>query len=89
MGIFGELPFLGHSREILIRLLEQEEHPPIVPNFGMGSSLVNYYRKKDEKDDHMPKVAKNSFSEGFIVLMFNSLTLVSLSFSSLKTSPHS
>lgn len=32
-----------------------EEHPPIIPNFGMGSTLVNYYRKKDEKDDHMPK----------------------------------
>ncbi|KAF9527736.1 hypothetical protein CPB83DRAFT_855540 [Crepidotus variabilis] len=32
-----------------------EEHPPIIPNFGMGSVLVNYYRKKDEKDDHMPK----------------------------------
>lgn len=34
----------------------QEEHPPIIPNFGMGSVLVNYYRKKDEKDDHVPKV---------------------------------
>ncbi|KAG6911599.1 hypothetical protein DXG01_011902 [Tephrocybe rancida] len=33
----------------------QEEHPPIIPNFGMGSSLVNYYRKKDEKDEHVPK----------------------------------
>lgn len=22
----------------------------------MGSALVNYYRKKDEKDDHIPKV---------------------------------
>ncbi|KII94163.1 hypothetical protein PLICRDRAFT_132642 [Plicaturopsis crispa FD-325 SS-3] len=32
-----------------------EEHPPILQNFGMGSSLVNYYRKKDEKDDHVPK----------------------------------
>ncbi|KAJ3895525.1 TAF1 transcription initiation factor TFIID subunit TAF1 [Lentinula edodes] len=32
-----------------------EEHPPIIPNFGMGSVLVNYYRKKDEKDDHVPK----------------------------------
>ncbi|KAF8898960.1 TAF1 transcription initiation factor TFIID subunit TAF1 [Infundibulicybe gibba] len=32
-----------------------EEHPPIIPNFGMGSSLVNYYRKKDEKDEHIPK----------------------------------
>ncbi|KAG6333706.1 hypothetical protein ID866_5389 [Astraeus odoratus] len=33
-----------------------EEHPPIIPNFGMGSILVNYYRKKDEKDDYMPKL---------------------------------
>ena len=28
----------------------QEEHPPIISNFGMGSALVNYYRKKDEKE---------------------------------------
>ncbi|TFK77305.1 TAF1 transcription initiation factor TFIID subunit TAF1 [Pluteus cervinus] len=33
-----------------------EEHPPIIPNFGMGSILVNYYRKKDEKDEHLPKL---------------------------------
>ncbi|KAJ7596787.1 TAF1 transcription initiation factor TFIID subunit TAF1 [Mycena floridula] len=33
-----------------------EEHPPIIPNFGMGSSLVNYYRKKNDKDDHVPKL---------------------------------
>ena len=41
-----------------IRLLTtfQEEHPPIISNFGMGSILVNYYRKKNEKDDHVPKV---------------------------------
>ncbi|KAG9084077.1 hypothetical protein FS749_005511 [Ceratobasidium sp. UAMH 11750] len=32
-----------------------EEHPPVISNFGMGSVLVNYYRKKDEKDDHIPK----------------------------------
>ncbi|KAF8807785.1 atypical/TAF1 protein kinase [Phlegmacium glaucopus] len=32
-----------------------EEHPPIIPNFGMGSVLVNYYRKKNEKDEHVPK----------------------------------
>ncbi|KAH8835873.1 atypical/TAF1 protein kinase [Flagelloscypha sp. PMI_526] len=32
-----------------------EEHPPIIQNFGMGSSLVNYYRKKDDKDEHVPK----------------------------------
>ncbi|KAI5897841.1 uncharacterized protein SCHCODRAFT_02610400 [Schizophyllum commune H4-8] len=32
-----------------------EEHPPVVPNFGMGSTLVNYYRKKDDKDEYVPK----------------------------------
>jgi hypothetical protein len=35
----------------------QEEHPPTISNFGMGSMLVNYYRKKDEKDDHIPKAS--------------------------------
>ncbi|KAF8632973.1 hypothetical protein AX15_001570 [Amanita polypyramis BW_CC] len=33
-----------------------EEHPPIIPNFGMGCSLVNYYRKREEKDEHVPKL---------------------------------
>ncbi|TFY72421.1 hypothetical protein EVG20_g603 [Dentipellis fragilis] len=33
-----------------------EEHPPIMSNFGMGSILVNYYRKKTEKDEHIPKL---------------------------------
>ncbi|CAK5280614.1 unnamed protein product [Mycena citricolor] len=32
-----------------------EEHPPIIQNFGMASSLVNYYRKKSEKDEHIPR----------------------------------
>ena len=35
---------------------QQEEHPPIIANYGMGSILVNYYRKKSEKDEHIPKV---------------------------------
>ncbi|CAO1633841.1 unnamed protein product [Sympodiomycopsis kandeliae] len=33
-----------------------EEHPPIPMKMGMGSILVNYYRKKDAKDEHRPKV---------------------------------
>ncbi|KAI5121146.1 hypothetical protein M0805_007144 [Coniferiporia weirii] len=32
-----------------------EEHPPIISDFGMGSVLVNYYRKKDDKDEYIPK----------------------------------
>jgi hypothetical protein len=38
--------------------LFQEEHPPILSNFGMGSILVNYYRKKNDKDEHVPKVRR-------------------------------
>jgi transcription initiation factor TFIID subunit 1 len=32
-----------------------EEHPPVLSKIGMGSILVNYYRKKDVKDEHIPK----------------------------------
>ena len=34
-----------------------EESPPIISNIGMGSILVNYYRKKDTKDEFIPKVS--------------------------------
>lgn len=38
-------------------LLEHSEQVPIVlPNFGMGSKLINYYRKKDEEDTSRPKL---------------------------------
>lgn len=33
-----------------------EENPPIPSKIGMGSILVNYYRKKDAKDEHIPKL---------------------------------
>lgn len=33
-----------------------EELPPMMSSFGMGSVLVNYYRKKSDADDHIPKV---------------------------------
>ena len=39
----------------LLTVMLQEEHPPIISNFGMGSILVNYYRKKNEKDEYIPK----------------------------------
>ena len=29
----------------------------MMANLGMGSILVNYYRKKDPKDEHPPKVS--------------------------------
>lgn len=33
-----------------------EEHPPIPSKIGMGSILVNYYRKEDAKDEYIPKL---------------------------------
>ncbi|KAK0529093.1 hypothetical protein OC842_004351 [Tilletia horrida] len=32
-----------------------EEYPAVLSNLGMGSLLVNYYRKKSPKDEHIPK----------------------------------
>ncbi|BGP14889.1 hypothetical protein JCM10213_003755 [Rhodosporidiobolus nylandii] len=33
-----------------------EEHPPIISNVGMGSIIVNYYRKKSPEDKHVPNL---------------------------------
>lgn len=33
-----------------------EEYPSVLSNLGMGSLLVNYYRKKDAKDEHVPRL---------------------------------
>ncbi|KAI9320110.1 hypothetical protein BX666DRAFT_1919330 [Dichotomocladium elegans] len=36
-------------------LLEfSEEHPHIISNVGMGTLIINYYRKTDPKDEHVP-----------------------------------
>lgn len=38
-------------------LLEySEEHPPIISNAGMGSLIINYYRKTEPKDEYVPNV---------------------------------
>ncbi|KAI0308313.1 TAF1 transcription initiation factor TFIID subunit TAF1 [Multifurca ochricompacta] len=49
----GDLSLRDTSNFVLWEF--SEEHPPIVGNFGMGNILVNYYRKKSEKDEHIPK----------------------------------
>lgn len=49
----GDLSLQDTSNFVLWEL--SEEHPPIMSSFGMGSILVNYYRKKNENDDHIPK----------------------------------
>ena len=41
-----------------------EEYPPLLSNIGMGSLLVNYYRKKDAKDDHIPR---SELGEAFVL----------------------
>lgn len=41
-----------------------EEYPPLLSNLGMGSLLVNYYRKKDSKDDHIPRA---ELGEAFVL----------------------
>ncbi|KAI9260469.1 hypothetical protein BDA99DRAFT_439458 [Phascolomyces articulosus] len=36
-------------------LLEfSEEHPPIISNIGMGTLIINYYRKTEPKDENVP-----------------------------------
>ena len=52
----GDLSLRDTSNFVLWEF--SEEHPPIIPNFGMGSILVSYYRKKSEKDDYIPKVCQ-------------------------------
>lgn len=38
-------------------LLEySEEYPPVMSNFGMGSRLINYYRRKGPDDESRPKL---------------------------------
>ncbi|CAO3608510.1 unnamed protein product [Cunninghamella blakesleeana] len=46
-------------------LLEySEEHPPIISNAGMGSLIINYYRKTEPKDEYVPN---NDIGEPFIL----------------------
>ncbi|CAO3641478.1 unnamed protein product [Mucor hiemalis] len=33
-----------------------EEHPPIVSNIGMGTLIINYYRKTEPKDEFVPNM---------------------------------
>lgn len=58
-------------------LLEfSEEYPPIMSGYGMGTTIVNYYRKKDDKDEHVPKVSIQFLDDG--VELTCSSTLASL-----------
>lgn len=50
--------------------LLKEEHPPIISSFGMGSMVVNYYRKRDANDEHIPKVRYPTPSAIMIFIFF-------------------
>lgn len=39
----------------IIAMEYSEEYPSILSNFGMGSKLINYYRKETEDDNSRPK----------------------------------
>ena len=49
----------------------------------MGSMVVNYYRKRDQQDEHVPKVREKLFRRHILrsELYFYSMTLGSLSLS--------
>ncbi|KAI9793989.1 MAG: hypothetical protein M1835_006858 [Candelina submexicana] len=46
---------LGDNSSALL-LEYSEEHPTMMSNFGMGSRVINYYRRKDMEDSSRPKL---------------------------------
>lgn len=70
----GDLTLRDKSDYVLWEF--SEEHPPVMSGFGMGSVLVNYYRKKTDDDDYIPKVrcqfASPSFLSGALMNVFSS-----------------
>jgi hypothetical protein len=48
-----DLSMADNSNMILVEY--SEECPVMLSNFGMGSKLINYYRRKDETDHNRPK----------------------------------
>jgi len=56
-AIFGTSKDLSMGDNSSILLLEySEEYPTMMSNFGMGSRLINYYRRKDMEDNSRPKL---------------------------------
>ncbi|KAF9106734.1 hypothetical protein BGX29_008592 [Mortierella sp. GBA35] len=57
-----DLTLRDHTNFVLLEY--SEEHPAIVQNVGMGSFLINYYRKESAEDTHMPT---NEIGESFVL----------------------
>lgn len=54
--IFAKAEDLNLGDNANVMLLEYSEEAPIMmSNFGMGSRLINYYRKRDTEDQERPK----------------------------------
>ncbi len=54
--IFKESKDLSLADNSNAMLLEySEEYPTVLSNFGMGSRIINYYRRKDAEDQSRPK----------------------------------
>jgi hypothetical protein len=50
----GDLSLADNGSMLLLEY--SEECPMMLSNFGMGNRLVNYYRRKDDKDKERPKL---------------------------------
>ena len=56
-SVFGSSKDLSLGDNSSILLLEySEEYPTMMSNFGMGSRLINYYRRKNMEDNSRPKL---------------------------------
>lgn len=57
LGIYGNTQDLSLGDNSSVLLLEySEEYPTIMSNFGMGSRIINYYRRKNAEDSTRPKL---------------------------------
>lgn len=56
-GIYGNTHDLSLGDNSSLLLLEySEEFPTIMSNFGMGSRIINYYRRRNAEDSTRPKL---------------------------------
>ncbi|KAL8652314.1 MAG: hypothetical protein Q9210_002753 [Variospora velana] len=56
-GVYGNTQDLSLGDNSSVLLLEySEEFPTIMSNFGMGSRIINYYRRKNAEDSARPKM---------------------------------
>ncbi|GAA5807742.1 hypothetical protein MFLAVUS_001118 [Mucor flavus] len=59
----GHVDIIRNTKDLTLKdstpfvLMEySEEHPPIISNIGMGTLIINYYRKTEPKDEFVPNL---------------------------------